>query len=273
VTLRIGLPQWQHSHWKRWGIESLADYARLFHCVEGNTTLYALPAPDTVQRWRDMTHDDFRFCFKFPQTISHRAQLQHTDDLLSDFLRLLDPLADRIGQYWLQLPATFSPAQLADLWRFLDGLPRRFSYGVEVRHAAFFAKGEAERALNQGLQARGVNRVFLDSRPVHASTSQSPAALHAREQKPRVPPHAVRTGELPMVRFIGSDDVDESDRYFQVWREKLAQWQAEGDALFFIHTPDMGQVFPLVQRLWPQLQAIDAAIGSGPAWPQQTSLF
>ncbi len=165
MTLRIGLPQWQHSHWKRWGIESLADYARLFHCVEGNTTLYALPAPDTVQRWRDMTHDDFRFCFKFPQTISHQAQLQHTDDLLSDFLRLLDPLADRIGQYWLQLPATFAPAQLADLWRFLDGLPRRFSYGVEVRHPAFFAKGEAERALNQGLQARGVNRVILSYPP------------------------------------------------------------------------------------------------------------
>jgi len=88
-----------------------------------------------------------------------------------------------------------------------------------------------------------------------------------------VPPHAVRTGEQPMVRFIGSDDVDESEVFFQVWREKLAQWQAEGDTLFFIHTPDMGQVFPLVQRLWPQLQAIDAGIGSGPAWPQQASLF
>ena len=42
MTLRIGLPQWQHSHWKRWGIENLADYARYFHCVEGNTTLYAV---------------------------------------------------------------------------------------------------------------------------------------------------------------------------------------------------------------------------------------
>ncbi|HAT00068.1 MAG TPA: hypothetical protein DCS68_07765, partial [Pantoea agglomerans] len=108
MTLRIGLPQWQHSHWKRWGIESLADYARYFHCVEGNTTLYALPNPETVMRWRDMTHDAFRFCFKFPNTISHQAALQHSDDLLTDFLRLMEPLADRIGQYWLQLPASFS---------------------------------------------------------------------------------------------------------------------------------------------------------------------
>lgn len=273
MTLRIGLPQWHHAHWKRWGIETLADYARIFHCVEGNTTLYASPSPEIVQRWHDMTHDEFRFCFKFPQTISHQAQLLHTDDLLTDFLRLLDPLAHRIGQYWLQLPASFSPTQLNDLWRFIDALPRRFSYGVEVRHAAFFAKGEAERAFNRGLRDRGINRVMLDSRPVHLSASQSAAAIHARQQKPRVPPHALRTGSRPMVRFIGSDSVEESEPLFQVWRQKLAQWQSESEPLLFIHTPDMGQVFPLVQRLWPQLQTIDPGIGAGPVWPQQESLF
>ncbi len=64
MTLRIGLPQWQHANWKVLGIETLADYARLFGCVEGNTTLYALPKPEVVQRWYDMTDDAFRFCFK-----------------------------------------------------------------------------------------------------------------------------------------------------------------------------------------------------------------
>ena len=273
MTLRIGLPQWQHSHWKRWGIENLADYARLFHCVEGNTTLYALPNAETVLRWRDMTHDEFRFCFKFPATISHQAALQHSDDLLEEFLRLLDPLADRIGQYWLQLPARFSPQQLDQLWQFLDSLPRRFSYGVEVRHPEFFAKGEAERRLNSGLLERGINRVILDSRPVHASTSQHPAALHARQQKPRVPPHALRTGSQPMVRFIGSDSVEESVPLFQIWLNKLAEWQQNSDPLLFLHTPDMGEVFPLIQALWPQLQQLDPSIGSGPDWPQQDSLF
>jgi len=28
-----------------------------------------------------------------------------------------------------------------------------------------------------------------------------------------------------------------------------------------------------VQALWPQLQQIDPAIGDGPDWPQQASLF
>ncbi len=53
-------------------ISKLVHHARHFNCVEGNTTLYALPKPEIVARWYEQTHDDFRFCFKFPATISHQ---------------------------------------------------------------------------------------------------------------------------------------------------------------------------------------------------------
>ncbi len=160
----IGLPQWSHPKWVRLGITSLEEYARHFNCVEGNTTLYALPKPEVVLRWREQTTDDFRFCFKFPATISHQAALRHCDDLVTEFLTRMSPLAPRIGQYWLQLPATFGPRELPALWHFLDSLPGEFNYGVEVRHPQFFAKGEEEQTLNRGLHQRGVNRVILDSR-------------------------------------------------------------------------------------------------------------
>ncbi|KAF0789602.1 hypothetical protein L246_00060, partial [Salmonella enterica subsp. enterica serovar Worthington str. BCH-5715] len=68
----IGLPQWSHPKWARLGITSLEEYARHFNCVEGNTTLYALPKAEIVERWYAQTTDDFRFCFKFPATISHQ---------------------------------------------------------------------------------------------------------------------------------------------------------------------------------------------------------
>ncbi|HAH13630.1 MAG TPA: hypothetical protein DCL47_09320, partial [Pantoea agglomerans] len=71
----------------------------------------------------------------------------------------------------------------------------------------------------------------------------------------------------------GDDSVEERVPLFQIWRDKLTEWQPQGDALLFLHPPDMGQVCPLVQALWPQLQHIDPGIGSGPDWPQQTSLF
>lgn len=44
----IGLPQWSHPKWVRLGITSLEEYARHFNCVEGNTTLYALPKPEVA---------------------------------------------------------------------------------------------------------------------------------------------------------------------------------------------------------------------------------
>ena len=68
----IGLPQWQHAAWNHIGLRDLADYSRYFNCVEGNTTFYALPKVEIVQRWRDMTGDDFRFCFKFRRTSATR---------------------------------------------------------------------------------------------------------------------------------------------------------------------------------------------------------
>jgi len=190
----IGLPQWSHPKWARLGIQGLEDYARYFNCVEGNTTLYALPKAEIVARWREQTHDDFRFCFKFPATISHQAALRNCDDLTQEFFTRLSPLADRMGQFWLQLPATFGPQALPALWEFLDGLPKAFTYGVEVRHGEFFAKGEAETQLNRGLHARGVNRVILDSRPVHSAIPSNQAIIDAQRKKPKLPVHAVVTG-------------------------------------------------------------------------------
>lgn len=268
----IGLPQWQHPAWSRLGLNDLADYSRYFTCVEGNTTFYALPSREVVERWRDMTHDDFRFCFKFPSTISHKTALQNCDSDVGLFYQCLEPIAHRIGQLWLQLPATFGPAQLPVLWRFLDTLPKGFSYGVEVRHPLFFAKGDEERALNQGLQQRGINRVILDSRPVHHAAPDSAAMREAQRKKPRVPVHAVLTATQPLIRFIGSEKQEENLRWFESWRNKLPQWH-EANPFFFIHTPDIGDAPPLAQQLWPLLAEIDPTLPPQPDWPQQATLF
>ena len=269
----LGLPQWQHPHWKKLGISTLEDYARYFNCVEGNTTLYALPRPDVVQRWHAMTHDDFRFCFKFPATISHQAALQQCDDLTREFFALMSPLAERIGQYWLQLPAAFSPADLSRLWAFLDALPTEFRYGVEVRHPAFFAKGEEERALNRGLHQRGVNRVILDTRGVHSAQPSTPAIIDAQRKKPKLPVHAVITATQPMIRFIGGDDPQANRQWFQAWLARLPQWCTTSQPLLFIHTPDNAFSPDLVRYLWPDLQRVLPHVGDAPTWPQQDMLF
>lgn len=269
----IGLPQWSHPKWVQLGITGLEEYARHFNCVEGNTTLYALPKAEIVARWHAQTDDNFRFCFKFPATISHQAALRNCEALTQEFFTRLDPLAGRIGQYWLQLPATFGPRDLPALWAFLDGLPGAFSYGVEVRHRAFFTKGEDERALNRGLHARGVNRVILDSRPVHAANPHNEAIREAQRKKPVLPVHAVVTASHPMVRFIGSDNMTQNVELFDVWLRKLALWTQTTTPYLFLHTPDIAQVPELVHTLWPALRQHLPSLGPEPAIPAQDSLF
>ncbi len=231
----IGLPQWQHPAWGRLGLRDLADYSRYFNCVEGNTTFYALPRPEIVLRWRDMTPDSFRFCFKFPATISHQAALRDCDKELQAFYHCLAPLNDRIGQLWLQLPAAFGPNELDRLWQFIDKLPAGFQYGVEVRHPEFFAKGAAELALNQGLHQRSINRVMLDSRPIHAAKPLTAAVRDAQSKKPRLPVHAVVTGGQPLVRFIGGDQLDDNLALFAPWLQNCLYGNSTINPTFYSH--------------------------------------
>ncbi len=151
----IGLPQWSHPKWVRLGITSLEEYARHFNCVEGNTTLYALPKPEIVARWYEQTHDDFRFCFKFPATISHQAALRHCDELSSEFFARLAPLASRIGQYWLQLPATFGPRDLPRAMAF----SRRTAEGFHLRRRSSSSRVFRQRGKRNSSSTAGCTSV------------------------------------------------------------------------------------------------------------------
>ena len=269
----IGLPQWQHAAWHKIGLKDLADYSQYFNCVEGNTTFYALPKQELSRRWRDMTDDDFRFCFKFPSAISHQAALAHCDTHLQDFFSSLSPVHSRIGQFWLQLPAAFFPQHLPRLWQFLDSLPKEFTYGVEVRHTDFFAKGDAERALNRGLYERKINRVILDSRPVHHASPHTPAVRDAQQKKPKLPVHAVLTAENPLVRFVGGDVLDDNRRWLDQWGNKLTEWGSTTTPYLFVHTPDCTDAPQQARALWPLLAKYIRSLPPQPDWPLQTDMF
>ncbi len=269
----IGLPQWQHPAWNRIGLRDLADYSRYFNCVEGNTTFYALPKAEIVHRWRDMTSDDFRFCFKFPSAISHKAALRGCKADIKAFYDCLRPLEGRIGQLWLQLPAAFAPEHLGILWAFLDALPPEFTYGVEVRHLEFFAKGDAERQLNQGLHQRGINRTILDSRPLHHAKPHSSAIRDAQQKKPKLPVHAVVTANNPLIRFIGGDVLADNQRWFESWQQRLPDWAQQHQPYLFIHTPDNSDSPQQAQKIWQGLYGIIPNLSMPPGWPEQEALF
>lgn len=274
---RLGLAMWSHSNWQEsvygHGIkqaERLARYATIFNTVEGNTSFYATPAQQTVMNWHSATPDDFRFTFKLPQTITHQKLLQYCGQELKDFFQVMAPLIDKTGIWKIQLPAYFGPENLPVLAQFLNQVPQGLTYGVEVRHAAFFAKGEAERALNRLLIDKKVNRIIMDSRPLFALPPSNAAIIDAHKKKPRVPVHAIATANHPVVRFIGqaddavarlaqqgaSDLSKDNDAFFDNWLAQLPQWLTEGrEPYLFIHTPDNETAPELAIRLYQKLRS------------------
>ena len=161
----------------------LPQYASVFDAVEGNSTFYGLPTEATVVRWHEQVPRHFRFCFKFPQVITHRMLLRYADAETSEFLFLLEPLRDRLGPLLLQLPPNFGAADLHVLTHYLDGLPGGFPYAVEVRHPEFFDGGAFEAALDDALAERLVARVNFDATCLFADpgldeTTREMALLH-----------------------------------------------------------------------------------------------
>lgn len=260
--IRLGLTMWSHNQWQHsfYGSgtkpgERLARYAQVFHSVEGNTTFYANPSPSTVNNWNAATSDDFRFTFKLPSTITHQQKLNHSDQLVSEFIHLMEPLHHKIGLWKIQLPAAFSPHALPVLERFIDRFPKHLPLGVEVRHLGFFDKGEQEKQLNRMLIEKHVDRIIMDSRPVFSAPPTTEAVIEAHNNKPKVPVHAIATANTPMMRFIGHPDLVSNDAFFTPWLSKLENWVKEGKQPFvFIHTPDNVEAPELADRLYHQLQ-------------------
>jgi len=110
--LRVGCPMWANRAWvgpyfpsSTPSGDELAAYATWCNTVEGNTTFYAVPKAETVERWSEGAPSDFRFCFKVPRHITHERRLRNIAEPLSEFLHVLTPLHDRLGPLQFQLPA------------------------------------------------------------------------------------------------------------------------------------------------------------------------
>lgn len=272
ANLRFGLPMWFMEAWRgnvltagQVSRTALTDYSRAFASVEGNTTFYGLPAAERVRQWQAQVPPHFRFCFKLPRSVSHAADLlQAYAGERSQWQAFCAQLAQQLGVVTLQLPAEFSPSRLSELFDFIALLQQDSGaeVSVELRHSAFFNKGQEEQALLRGLQQLGAGRTVFDSRGLFADASTSDEVRDAQLKKPRMPVHPVATSRAPVVRFIGHSDWQQNLTYLSQWQQKLQQWLAEGRTpYFFIHTAgntDVQYFVRFIESLW-QLPAADWA--------------
>ena len=139
--IHVGSMGWSYDFWKGnfypknlASNEFLSYYSRQFDTVEVDSTFYRIPSKKTVLDWKGQTPNDFIFSLKFPQIITHVKMLRNCEEETQVFFKHAEFLEEKLGPLLLQFPPTFRDDSMPLLREFLERLPKRQRYVVEVRN-------------------------------------------------------------------------------------------------------------------------------------------
>ncbi|TAE05699.1 MAG: DUF72 domain-containing protein [Bacteroidetes bacterium] len=225
----VGCPVWANKEWiGSWypadtkEKDFLHQYAQQFNTIELNSTHYQIPHPSVVEHWRSKVPDDFRFCPKFLQDISHTLlQMGEARAMTQLFCQTMQAFGECLGTSFLQLSPYFSPKERDMLLKFCDDLPVGYRLAVEFRQAQWFV-GDNLPKISEELASRGIGTVITD-------TAGRRDAVHLSLSSPTL-----------MLRFVGNDLHTTDYTRIDAWVGKLQSLIAQGvqEIYFFAHEPD-----------------------------------
>ncbi|MEO0340082.1 MAG: DUF72 domain-containing protein [Bacteroidota bacterium] len=239
----------------------LQAYAKQFNTIELNTTHYRIPNVETIDKWRSESSDDFRFCPKVPQAISHRKDLGLSSQNLRLFWDAIAGLDEKLGCCFIQVPPHFGIQKIGLLEQLLEIWPHSIPLAVEVRHASWFETAEAQRQL------------------LNLLAKYQKAAVITDVAGRRDVLHMGVTCPIAMVRFVGNGLHESDYQRSDAWKERLQRWFDQGleSAYFFTHEPDNILAPELAAYLHSIVQLIPGINTRGPKFledqGEQLSLF
>jgi uncharacterized protein YecE (DUF72 family) len=199
----------------------LPFYAQNFNTVEFGPTFYNIYNADELSRWVKQVTDapGFKFCPKFPQTITHIRRLANAEEATAKFYESLAGFGNHLGPLLLQLGENFSPKSFPQLKAYLEALPRSVKVNLEVRHKDWFAIQSSRDDLFQLLYRLNIGTVISD-------TAGRRDCVHME----------LTTGE-PMIRFVGNNLAASDYTRLDEWVERLKVWKGLGlkTVWFFMH--------------------------------------
>ena len=225
-TLYIGTTSWGNKEWKgnlypekAKATEFLNHYGIQFNTIELNSTHYRIPKNETLEKWESSVPDNFKFCPKVLQTISHSRDLGMSTDRMNLFLDGISLLKENLGPSFLQLPPYFKMDRLDLLKRYLESLPEDYDLAIEFRHIDMFD--------SQNFEA--IRECLLDSNKTAVITDVAGR---------RDVLHLCLLSDYVMIRFVANGHPSDYSR-LDDWIVKLNEWFKKGlkHAYFFIHSP------------------------------------
>jgi len=197
-------------------------YGISFDTIELNATHYRIHPPERMAEWAAAMPEDFRFCAKFPQIISHFRRFRGCEGPTDDFIAGLLALGAKRGPSFIQLPPHFAPTHAEALLSYLAVWPRELRIAIEFRHPDWFAGGTAAEEVWAALAAWGIGAVISD-------TALRRDAAHMR-----------RTADHVLIRYGGGDGHPTDALRLAAWADRLSVWAANGckEVHFLVHQPD-----------------------------------
>jgi uncharacterized protein YecE (DUF72 family) len=243
--LYLGCTQWKCEAWLGSiypaGIKDrdiLDAYIRQFNCIELNATHYRIFPPDVVAKWAARAAGtDFRFCPKFPQSISHYSQFTNAGVQTAQFLDSICQLGPHLGPSFLQLPDSLGPERQDAVIDYLASLPASLPFFVEWRHPDLFSPVGADR-MAAVLQQLGVGWVITDA-PGRRDVC-----------------HGRLTTRRAFVRFLGNNLHPTDYTRIDAWIQRIGYWLQQGleELYFFMHHPDEAGAPELIDYMAQRLQ-------------------
>jgi uncharacterized protein YecE (DUF72 family) len=147
----VGTSGWVYAGWRdhlyadtpvrRW----LEVASRTFNALEINGSFYKQIQPETYQRWRRETPDDFHFALKGHRFVTHYKRLKDCESSIVLLRDQANHLGDKLAAVVWQLPSNFS-VDLARLESFMSALELwpEVRHAIELRHRSWFVPAVAD---------------------------------------------------------------------------------------------------------------------------------
>jgi uncharacterized protein YecE (DUF72 family) len=225
-TVFVGCAKWGRPDWigkiypkgTKAG-DFLEHYARQFNCIELNATFYRMPTRKQTSGWKSKVGDDFRFCPKFVDQITHIKRLKDVDELTDRFLDGISGFGKNLGPVFLMPHPGMGPKTLEILEAFILSLPTDIEFYTELRHKDWFANPEVFEAVFNMLERNRSGAVITDA-------SGRRDCLHMRLTTPSA-----------FIRFVGNGLHPTDYKRCDDWINRMKSWANQGieTMYFFMH--------------------------------------
>jgi len=144
--LRIGCSGWGYDDWLGSFYppgtpksDYLPIYARVFDCVEVDSSFYRPPGPAMTRAWYRATPPGFLFAMKMPRRITHEKKLKGVGENLGWFYAAAKELREKCGPLVAQLPPSVKyDVHWTLLQEFVGSFDATFPHAIEFRHRSWF---------------------------------------------------------------------------------------------------------------------------------------